>query len=202
MTARQRSNAATSWRCSHSNLDVPRRRSATGPGRGSAPQSGSDPSPPVTIVVGGAPYAAPVRLTADLDQPERGHVEARLRSNLMAWLTTVDPAGRPSSVPVWFVLTAAETVLTYSQPGKRKLANLAVNPHVAFGLDVTDIGRSNVRIVGDAAVDHSVPPADINPDYATKYLERIAALFGTPERFAEQFSVPIVITPRRLLTGP
>ena len=26
----------------------------------------------------------------------------RLHTNLMAWLTTVNPAGRPDSVPVWF----------------------------------------------------------------------------------------------------
>ncbi len=120
----------------------------------------------------------------------------------MAWLTTVDPQGRPSSVPVWFLFRADETVLTYSQPGKRKLSNLAANPHVAFGLDVTDIGRSNVRIVGTASVDESEPAAHRNPEYSAKYAERIAAMFATPERFAELFSVPVVIRPRRLLTGP
>jgi hypothetical protein len=31
-----------------------------------------------------------------------------------------------------------------------------------------------------------------------KYVERIGAIFGTPERFAEAFSEAIVITPSRL----
>ncbi|QIS02770.1 hypothetical protein F5X71_10945 [Nocardia brasiliensis] len=83
-----------------------------------------------------------VKLTEHLASPDREMVEARLRSNLMAWLTTVDPRGRPSSVPVWFLLQEDETVLVYSRDGKKKLRNLAANPHVAFGLDVTDIGRS------------------------------------------------------------
>lgn len=143
-----------------------------------------------------------MQLTSHLDEDERTTVEGRLRANLMAWLTTVDPAGQPSSVPVWFLLRDDETGLVYSQPGKRKLANLAANPRVAFGLDVTDIGRSNVRIVGRAQVDESVPSPLDNAAYLTKYIERIGALFGTPERFAELFDVPVVITPRRLLTGP
>lgn len=143
-----------------------------------------------------------MQLTAHLPQSEREFVESRLRSNLMAWFTTVDADGRPSSVPVWFLMRPDETVLVYSQPSKRKLSNLERNPHVAFGLDVTDIGRSNVLIAGDAAIDGSAPPANVNPDYLAKYTERIAALFGTPERFANLFSVPVVITPHRLRTGP
>ncbi|QGN32632.1 pyridoxamine 5'-phosphate oxidase family protein [Microlunatus sp. Gsoil 973] len=143
-----------------------------------------------------------MKLTDHLSSAEREHVEARLRSNLMAWFTTVDPAGRPTSVPVWFLFQDDETVLIYSQPGKKKLRNLAENPHVAFGLDVTDIGRSNIRIAGDAFVADDVRPADENPAYLAKYLERIGALFGSAQTFAEKFTVPIVIVPGRLMTGP
>lgn len=105
-------------------------------------------------------------------------------------------------MPVWFLLQDDETVLVYSQASKKKLRNLAANPHVAFGLDVTDIGRSNVRIAGDAQVGMDTLPADQNPAYIAKYLERIGALFGTPRDFAELFTVPLVITPNRLMTGP
>jgi predicted pyridoxine 5'-phosphate oxidase superfamily flavin-nucleotide-binding protein len=45
-----------------------------------------------------------MELTADLPDDRRARVEARLRTNLMAWLTTVSPAGRPNSVPVWFLM--------------------------------------------------------------------------------------------------
>ena len=137
-------------------------------------------------------------LTADLPTDRRARVDSRLQTNLMAWLTTVSPAGRPYSVPVWFLVRDDDSILVYSQPGKAKLRNVDANPNVALGLDVTDIGRDIIRIEGTAvrATDH--PPADRIPEYVAKYVERIGAIFGTPERFAEAFSETIVITPRRL----
>lgn len=137
-------------------------------------------------------------LTADLPADRRSRVDTRLRTNLMAWLTTVSPAGRPDSVPVWFLLRDDDSVLVYSQAGKAKLRNINANPNVALGLDVTDIGRDVIRIEGTAvrATDH--PSADRVPEYVAKYVERIGAIFGTPERFAEAFSEAIVITPSRL----
>ncbi|MET0908542.1 MAG: TIGR03667 family PPOX class F420-dependent oxidoreductase [Ilumatobacteraceae bacterium] len=139
-----------------------------------------------------------MELTAGLPADRRTRVEARLLTNLMAWLTTVNAAGRPDSVPVWFLLRDDGTVLVYSQPGKAKLRNIETNPHVALGLDVTDIGRDIIRIEGTAAHVADHPSAAEVPAYAAKYTERIAAIFDTVERFAEQFSEAIVITPSRL----
>ena len=137
-------------------------------------------------------------LTADLPDDRRARVDSRLQTNLMAWLTTVSPAGRPDSVPVWFLLCNDDRILVYSQPGKAKLRNIQANPNVALGLDVTDIGRDIIRVEGTAvrAPDH--PPAHLVPEYAAKYTERIAAIFGTAEAFGTAFSEAIVITPTRL----
>jgi PPOX class probable F420-dependent enzyme len=139
-----------------------------------------------------------MNLTAHLPAERRQHVETRLRSNLMAWLTTVSPNGQPVSVPVWFLLREDETILIYSRPGKAKLRNLAANPLVAFGLDVTDIGRDIIRIEGVAKHATGMPPADEVPEYTAKYAERLGAMFGTAREFAEQFTAPLVITPSRL----
>src|SRR4029450_10612212 len=110
-----------------------------------------------------------MELTADLPDDRRARVETRLHTNLMAWLTTVNTAGRPNSVPVWFLLRDDNSILVYSQPGKAKLRNIDANPNVALGLDVTDIGRDIIRIEGTAvrAPDH--PPAHRVPEYAAKY---------------------------------
>lgn len=139
-----------------------------------------------------------MQLTANLPADRRARVESRLQTNLMAWLTTVSPAGKPDSVPVWFLVRDDGSILVYSQPGKPKLRNVDANPNVALGLDVTDIGRDIIRFEGTAvrATDH--PPADQVPEYVAKYVERIAAIFGTPEQFAAAFSEAIVITPTRL----
>jgi PPOX class probable F420-dependent enzyme len=116
----------------------------------------------------------------------------------MAWLTTVNPSGRPDSVPVWFLVRDDDSILVYSEPGKAKLRNIEANPHVALGLDVTDIGRDIIRLEGTAARVPGHPRADQVPEYASKYTERIGAIFGTAEQFAEAFSEAIVITPTRL----
>jgi PPOX class probable F420-dependent enzyme len=144
------------------------------------------------------PVVADMNLTSHLAAERRQHVERRLHSNLIAWLTTVRPDGQPNSVPVWFLVRDDETILVYTQPTKIKLRNIRENPKVALGLDVTDIGRDIIRIEGVAECADDVPPADQQPQYAAKYAERIAAMFGTPRQFAELFSAALIITPRRL----
>jgi hypothetical protein len=51
---------------------------------------------------------------------------------------------------------------------------------------------------GIARVAHDELAADQQPAYLAKYTERIGAMFGTPERFAELFSAVVIITPTKL----
>jgi PPOX class probable F420-dependent enzyme len=139
-----------------------------------------------------------MRLAEKLDDVRRAHVEGRLQTNLMAWLTTISPSGRPQSVPVWFLVQDDDTILIYSRPGKAKLRNIAANPHVALGLDVTDLGRDVIRFEGIAVHVPDHPSAEQVPAYRSKYVERIGAIFGTPEAFGDAFSEAILITPTHL----
>jgi PPOX class probable F420-dependent enzyme len=139
-----------------------------------------------------------MNLTSQLSAERREHVEARLRGNLMVWLTTVRPNGQPESVPVWFFVRDDETILVYSQPGKVKLRNIVENPKVSLGLDVTDIGRDIIRVEGIARRVDDHPPASEVPGYVAKYAERIGALFGSADQFGEIYSVPVLITPTKL----
>ncbi len=139
-----------------------------------------------------------VKLTCHLSDHRRAHVGRRLRSNLMAWPTTVRPEGPPDAVPVWFLLQDDETILIYGQRSRTKLGNIATSPSVALGLDVSDLGRDIIRIAGTARHDPTFPPADRVPAYVAKYTERIGAKFGTASRFAEEFSEAVLVTPLRL----
>ncbi len=139
-----------------------------------------------------------MKLTSHLRDDRRAHVEGRLRANMMAWLTTVRPDGRPDSVPVWFLLRDDETILIYSQPAKIKLRNVSRNPAVSLGLDVTDLGRDIIRIDGTAEHVPEFPAADLVPEYVVKYAERMAANFGTAAQFAALYSEAMIITPHRL----
>src|SRR5258708_40300202 len=136
-----------------------------------------------------------VNLTNHLPAERREHVEARLHSNLMAWLTTVRANGQPDSVPVWFLVRDDETILVYSQPKKIKLRNISENPKVTLGLDVTDIGRDIIRIDGTAEHVDDVPPADREPQYAAKYAQPIGPMFGTPRHSPPSSSQALTITP-------
>jgi PPOX class probable F420-dependent enzyme len=139
-----------------------------------------------------------MELTAQLSPVDRERVEGRLRHNLMAWLTTVRPDGQPVSVPVWFLLRDDDSILLFSEPGKKKLSNIAANPKVSLTLDSTDVGRSVVRIEGTIRAAPEEAAADEQPAYLAKYGERIEANFGTPERFAELYSAALLITPAKL----
>ncbi len=132
-----------------------------------------------------------MRLAGKLDGLRSAHVEGRLQTNLMAWLTTISPLGRPHSVPVWFLVQDDDTIVIYSQPGQPKLRNIAQNPHVALGLDVTHLGGDVIRFEGTATHVPDHPPANDVPAYLSKYVERVAAIFGTPDQFARSFSAAI-----------
>jgi PPOX class probable F420-dependent enzyme len=125
--------------------------------------------------------------------PEHAEAERWLRDELVVWLTTVRDDGQPQSVPVWFLWEDGE-FLAYSQPGKPKLANIGSHPKVSLHLRGTETGGEVVTFEGEARRSDD-PPADRVPAYIEKYRGQIDADDWTPRSFAEDYSVPIRITP-------
>jgi PPOX class probable F420-dependent enzyme len=124
-------------------------------------------------------------------------VARHLRDGIVAWLTPVDAAGTPQPAPVWF-LWDGSSVLVYSHGEAKRLSHLRANPRAALHFDSEGDGEHVVVLTGEAAVDDDAPPVHENPDYLAKYGERIAAGWGSAERFASLYSVPLRITPRRV----
>jgi PPOX class probable F420-dependent enzyme len=135
-----------------------------------------------------------------LTAERRVEVETRLRTDVIAWFTTVRPSGRPDCVPVWYLWTGDEIVL-YSRPRTPKLRNLAANPYVALGLDDTRLGWDVIRVEGVARVEGSYPSLDTVPAYVEKYGGLLAPIgYDSPRAFAADFSAAIVVTPTKLHT--
>ena len=134
----------------------------------------------------------------DLSKERDVHVDQRLRSDPIIWLTTVRPDGRPHTIPVWF-LWDGQTILVVSQPNTQKIRNLRSNPNVTLALDGTDEGGDVVVLEGKAELlEENV--TELNPPgYFTKYSSSIQEMGETPENLAQSFSQPIRITPTKLI---
>ncbi len=124
------------------------------------------------------------------------HVEQRLGDDAIIWLGTVRPDGRPHLVPVWFIWDGS-TMLIFSQPGSRKVANLRRNPHVTLALETGGTGADVIVIEGEAVLVDGLAATAV-PAYAEKYGEQMALLGYDPESLAQAYSQAIRISPMKV----
>ena len=112
-------------------------------------------------------------------------VQSRLKKEIVIWLATANPDGRPLVVPVWF-LFEDDTFLIYSVPGQ-KVRNIDRNPLVSLHLNSTPEGGDVVRVEGTARLPKGQPPAYKVPAYMRKYASFIKSYGMTPESFAADY---------------
>ncbi|WP_308257335.1 TIGR03667 family PPOX class F420-dependent oxidoreductase [Pseudonocardia lacus] len=131
--------------------------------------------------------------------PEFGaRVDRRLREEVVAWLTLVDPGGTPQPAPIWFLWDGA-TALVYSDRNAKRLTHLRRNPKVALHLDGDGRGGDIVVLTGEVVVDQTAPAPPDNPPYLAKYGDQIAGgSWRTPEVFAGTYDVALRFTPSRV----
>lgn len=134
----------------------------------------------------------------DLANPKDPHIDERLRKNLIIWLSSVRPDGRPHLVPVWF-LWDGKNILIFSQPNTQKIRNLRQNTNVILALDDTKDGEDVVMLEGKAEFlnDPAVNPT--LPAYAAKYDSELKSMGYTAEAMAAEYAQAIRITPTRFL---
>jgi PPOX class probable F420-dependent enzyme len=123
------------------------------------------------------------------------HVHRRLEKEIVIWLATTNPNGRPLVVPVWF-LWDGTSFLVYSVPGQ-KVTNIERNPQVEMHFNSTPDGDDVVRIDGAAKIHKIQAPAHRVPDYVAKYRRLIKAYGMTPESFSADYRIPIRVRPTR-----
>lgn len=134
----------------------------------------------------------------NLDKKRDAHIDQRLREDVIVWLNTVRPDGRPHAVAVWF-LWDGESILIFSKPANQKIYNIQQNPNVLIAIDNTHNGADPITIEGKATL---LPDdaADVTlPAYVAKYGERMKGIRYTPEQMAAVYSQGIRITPTRVM---
>ena len=75
----------------------------------------------------------------------------RLQTELIGWLTTVNPDGQPQASPIWFVWDGEE-ILLYSRTRAPRNGNIEDEPLVAFNLEGGPDGEDVVTAEGEARI--------------------------------------------------
>jgi PPOX class probable F420-dependent enzyme len=128
-------------------------------------------------------------------------IERHLTGDLIAWLTTVTPAGRPAPRPVWFVWDGAAIVI-YSLNRGAKLRHIQANDQVAVHFNSNADGGDIVVISGRAEFVPDAPPPSQFPGLLDKYAAAISRMGQTAQWYDDEYGVALRVTPERAWTIP
>ncbi len=118
----------------------------------------------------------------------------RLQRSTIGWLTTVSPSGQPQSSPVWYLWDGDRQLLIFSRDNTPRARNLATNDKVSFHLDGDGLGMDIVVLQATAVMDRDHAPANQVPEFIDKYRGYLNAYGWTPDWFAENYPVPVILT--------
>ena len=141
-------------------------------------------------------------MTATIDPSSAAGAKAlaRLDTELMGWLTTINPDGQPQSSPIWFLWADGE-ILVYSGKRAPRNGNIEDRPLVAFNLNTDPVGDDVVTMEGIARIDQAGPPAWANGAYVAKYQGLFSDYGWTAEYFSGEYPVVVRVTPTRWRVG-
>jgi len=131
----------------------------------------------------------------DSDNPDHARALERLSMDLVAWLTTVGPSGRPHPSAIWFCWDAG-SILMYSGDTPR-VKNIAANPNVSFHFNSDAEGEDITILSGWAVSDPTAPKASSVALYKTRYDAMVPGIGMDWDGFDAKYRNPIRMT----LTG-
>jgi len=104
------------------------------------------------------------------------HVVKKLTHAINYWLCSVNPNGRPHTVPKWAVMVA-DKIYYDGSPETRHAKNTAINPYVSFHLE----DGSDVVIINGKVVELEQSPLELREKIANAYTEKYAKLGYSPK---------------------
>ena len=132
-------------------------------------------------------------LHLDPQNAYHARVRHRLRHDVIIWLTTIGPDGKPQPSPVWFLWDGQHSVRLYSRPGTGKLRNIADRPQVSLNFDSDERGGDIVVFTG-VARQVVVPTANLVPEYLEKYHAGILRIGMDHAGFGDSYDACIEVT--------
>ena len=134
----------------------------------------------------------------DLTKERDIHIDQRLRTNVIAWLNTVRPDGRPHTVALWF-LWDGQHILIFSKPKQQKIRNIRQHGQVTLALDDTKIGEDAVVVEGTAELLHDPDMSAVLAAYNEKYGALIKSYGWSLDSLMAEYSQGIRITPTKFM---
>jgi PPOX class probable F420-dependent enzyme len=140
-----------------------------------------------------------------LDSANPAHEKAlrMLRTDLIAWFTTVDSHGSPHAVPVWFFWHGGRVVV-FSEPQTVKVQHVRRGSPVLVHLQAGGPFGDDVLVLNGRAEVSERPAAEwlaeFGDAYTAKYAEAAADFGMTLDEMPQRFSTALVFTPERVLT--
>ena len=148
------------------------------------------------------PYHSEVPFqTPDLSTSTGQNIARRLHDSPFFWLTTVDEAGVPHSLPLGFVWDEAQsTFLVYSMTATDRdhIKHMQQNPKVDLHLDF-DMHSDLIVLTGEASFSTEDPPSDQVPAWVEKYEKMFEQMGMTMEQAAAAAPVALRIRPLTMI---
>ena len=125
-------------------------------------------------------------------------IDRLLREELVVWLSSVRPDGRPHLVPIWFSWDGRE-ILIASKPNAQKVRNLRANAKVMLALGEAEDDFDVGLLEGQAELVDEPAAAVLPASHLAKYRSQMAAIGLSPFEFHATYSQVIRIVPTRWL---
>lgn len=119
-------------------------------------------------------------------------VRARLREEMLIWLTTTGENGTPQPNPVWFLWEEdSDSLLIYNANDARRIEHVAARPHASANFDSDGQGGDVVVLTGLVERASDAPAPNEHEAYVAKYAEGIERIGSDPAKFAADYSVAL-----------
>jgi PPOX class probable F420-dependent enzyme len=138
----------------------------------------------------------------DSSTPAGQRLASLLHDTLLIWLTTVDEAGVPHSLPLAFLWDEVHsTFLIYSMPEANRdhMRHLRQNPKVGLHFDFEVSSGIPIVLTGEVSVSTDDPPSDQIPAWVEKYEPLFSQMGMTLQQAAAIAPVALRVRPLTMI---